>query len=163
MTGPNGRQPLLVMGRFAESTEADWTAKGAIPKPGSPNCLGLRRSGIVLPLADGTADIVARVAGREAKVCVTIRNMTEASRYFRTDVIAAFSCAGCNPGACHGSPQGKNGFRLSLRGYDPDLDLFTLTKENAGRRVDRLARKQSDSFERFRRDWPSGRGALWPE
>src|SRR6476660_9160950 len=58
---------------------------------------------------------------------------------FRRDVIAAFSRAGCNSGACHGSPQGKNGLRLSLRGGDPDLDFATLTKDQGGRRVDRLA------------------------
>jgi hypothetical protein len=56
---------------------------------------------------------------------------------FRTDVIAALSHVGCNSGACHGSPQGKNGFRLSLRGYDPSLDLHTLTRAEMGRRVDR--------------------------
>src|SRR5947209_3601708 len=56
---------------------------------------------------------------------------------FRTDVIAALSRAGCNQGACHGSPQGKSGFRLSLRGFDPDLDLGTLTLAELGRRVDR--------------------------
>src|SRR3954453_11005749 len=56
---------------------------------------------------------------------------------FRTDVVAALSRVGCNSGACHGSPQGKNGFRLSLRGQDPDLDYATLTKEIGGRRVNR--------------------------
>src|SRR5262249_43772541 len=58
---------------------------------------------------------------------------------FRRDVIAALSRAGCNSGACHGSPQGKNGFRLSLRGADADQDFATLTKEQGGRRVNRLA------------------------
>ena len=58
---------------------------------------------------------------------------------FRTDVIAALSRAGCNSGTCHGSPQGKNGFRLSLRGFDADLDYATLVREQGGRRVDRLA------------------------
>src|SRR5205807_4481153 len=62
---------------------------------------------------------------------------------FRTDVIAGLSRAGCNQGACHGSPQGKNGFRLSLRGYDPDLDLFTLTRGEHGRRIDRLRPENS--------------------
>src|SRR6478736_9316204 len=57
--------------------------------------------------------------------------------HFRTDVIAALSRVGCNSGACHGSPQGKNGFRLSLRGQDPDLDFATLTKELGGRRINR--------------------------
>lgn len=56
---------------------------------------------------------------------------------FRDHVIAALSHAGCNSGACHGSPQGKNGFRLSLRGFDPDLDLQTLTKEQGGRRINK--------------------------
>src|SRR5205823_11430692 len=56
---------------------------------------------------------------------------------FRTDVIAALSRAGCNQGACHGSPMGKNGFRLSLRGFDPDVDIITLTRGDLGRRVDR--------------------------
>jgi hypothetical protein len=62
---------------------------------------------------------------------------------FRTDVIAALSHAGCNSGACHGSPQGKNGFRLSLRGYDPDVDLASLTRADMGRRVDRLRPEDS--------------------
>jgi hypothetical protein len=64
---------------------------------------------------------------------------------FRTDVIAALSRAGCNQGSCHGSPQGKNGFRLSLRGHDPDLDLATLTRAEMGRRVD-LQRPEKSLF-----------------
>src|SRR5438045_682373 len=62
---------------------------------------------------------------------------------FRTDVIAALARAGCNQGTCHGSPQGKNGFRLSLRGHDADLDLFALTRGEMGRRVDRLRPENS--------------------
>jgi hypothetical protein len=57
---------------------------------------------------------------------------------FRRDVLPVLTRAGCNAGACHGTPTGKNGFRLSLRGYDPALDLFTLTREAAGRRIDRI-------------------------
>jgi hypothetical protein len=64
---------------------------------------------------------------------------------FRTDVIAALSRVGCNQGSCHGSPQGKNGFRLSLRGHDPDLDLATLTHDALGRRVD-LQRPENSLF-----------------
>ncbi len=62
---------------------------------------------------------------------------------FRTDVIAALSRAGCNQGSCHGSPQGKNNFRLSLRGYDADLDYSTIVREMAGRRVDRVSPERS--------------------
>ena len=42
---------------------------------------------------------------------------------------------GCNTGKCHGSASGKDGFRLSLFGYDPEGDHFRLTREMAGRRV----------------------------
>ena len=52
---------------------------------------------------------------------------------------AALGRGGCNQGACHGSPQGKGGFRLSLRGFDPELDYATLTREAFGRRTDVFA------------------------
>src|SRR5262249_39919111 len=42
---------------------------------------------------------------------------------------------GCNSGACHGAAGGKNGFRLSLRGYDPEFDFFAITRQARGRRV----------------------------
>src|SRR5258708_1002919 len=42
---------------------------------------------------------------------------------------------GCNSGACHGALAGKNGFKLTLRGYDPGADYDTLTRQAQGRRV----------------------------
>ena len=55
---------------------------------------------------------------------------------FREDVIPLLTRAGCNMGACHGKLAGQNGFRLSLRGYAPEIDHRWLTREFAGRRVD---------------------------
>ena len=46
-----------------------------------------------------------------------------------------FMQAGCNPGSCHGAARGKDGFRLSLFGYDPDGDHYRLTREINGRRI----------------------------
>ena len=48
---------------------------------------------------------------------------------FRNDVMAVLSKAGCNAGACHGNKNGKGGFKLSLRGQDPDLDYDALTRD----------------------------------
>ncbi len=42
---------------------------------------------------------------------------------------------GCSGGSCHGSPQGKAGFRLSLFGSDRELDRMSLTREFFGRRT----------------------------
>ena len=55
---------------------------------------------------------------------------------FERHVMGLVSKAGCNSGSCHGSFQGKNGFRLSLFGYEPAFDYAALTRDNFGRRVD---------------------------
>lgn len=56
---------------------------------------------------------------------------------FNRHVIPVLSKLGCNAGACHGMVQGKGGFRLSLFGYQPELDYERLMREFAGRRVNR--------------------------
>lgn len=62
---------------------------------------------------------------------------------FTREVIPILTKAGCNSGTCHGTPTGKNGFRLSLRGYDGALDIHTLTREMGGRRLDRIVPDRS--------------------
>src|SRR5688572_6911395 len=54
---------------------------------------------------------------------------------FSRDVVPALTRAGCNSGACHGSFQGRGGFRLSLLGFDPQADFDSLTREARGRRI----------------------------
>ncbi len=54
---------------------------------------------------------------------------------FRRDVMPVFFRAGCNAGTCHGSARGKDGFMLSLFGYDPAGDYRRLVEEMPGRRV----------------------------
>jgi hypothetical protein len=62
---------------------------------------------------------------------------------FRRDAMAVLSKAGCNAGACHGNATGKGGFKLSLRGQDPDLDWLALAREQGGRRVNLLQPENS--------------------
>src|SRR6266511_3005444 len=57
---------------------------------------------------------------------------------FRRDVMAVLSKTGCNLGGCHGNGQGKGGFKLSLRGQDPNLDWAAIVQDQGGRRVDLL-------------------------
>ena len=54
---------------------------------------------------------------------------------FVNDVVPLFTRLGCNQGSCHGKGAGQNGFRLSLRGYAPEMDHVSLTRELEGRRV----------------------------
>lgn len=54
---------------------------------------------------------------------------------FRNDVQPILTKYGCNSGACHGAAAGKNGFKLSLRGFDDETDYLALTRQAAARRV----------------------------
>src|SRR5713226_2657359 len=56
---------------------------------------------------------------------------------FRNEVMAVLSRAGCNQGVCHGNLNGKGGFKLSLRGFDPIFDFNSITRDALGRRTDR--------------------------
>ena len=62
---------------------------------------------------------------------------------FRRDVMPVFFRAGCNSGGCHGAASGKDGFRLSLFGYDPAGDYYRLTQQMVGRRIDVAVPEQS--------------------
>ncbi|MCC6585821.1 MAG: DUF1549 domain-containing protein [Bryobacterales bacterium] len=56
--------------------------------------------------------------------------------FFR-DVAPILNKAGCTSGPCHGAAKGKNGFKLSLRGYDPQFDYEALLYDLSGRRFNR--------------------------
>src|SRR5205807_9725345 len=62
---------------------------------------------------------------------------------FRNDVMAVVSKAGCNAGTCHGNKNGKGGFKLSLRGQDPDIDYLTLTRDSFALRANPWEPEQS--------------------
>ena len=55
---------------------------------------------------------------------------------FVQDVVPVLTKQGCAGGSCHGSPQGKGSFSLSLFGYDPTMDQRALTRDSFARRID---------------------------
>ena len=65
------------------------------------------------------------------------------SVFFRREVMAVVSKAGCNLGGCHGNGSGKGGLKLSLRGQDPDLDWLAMTHEQGGRRINPIQPENS--------------------
>jgi hypothetical protein len=56
---------------------------------------------------------------------------------FRNHVMPVLTKLGCNSGACHGAAAGQAGFKLTLRGYDPELDYNVLSRQALGRRVNK--------------------------
>ena len=71
---------------------------------------------------------------------------------FIRDVNPVLSKVGCNAGTCHGSKEGKNGFKLSLRGYDPIHGRARIRRRSRVTPRQRcLARRQPDAVEAHRR------------
>jgi len=93
-------------------------------------------SGRVLPRANGTTEIVATFGDKSIRAPVESRNVGEnLPLNFTNQIVPIFTKVGCNSGGCHGKLAGQNGFRLSLLGFEPDLDFTTLVKESRGRRL----------------------------
>lgn len=62
---------------------------------------------------------------------------------FLRDVSPILNKTGCTSGPCHGSAKGKNGFKLSLRGYDAGFDYESLLYDLSGRRFNRAEPERS--------------------
>ncbi|MDZ4850408.1 MAG: DUF1549 domain-containing protein [Pirellulaceae bacterium] len=82
----------------------------------------------------GKTKINVQIGSHRKTLVASIRSSEADSVDFVRDVAPVLSRLGCNSGTCHGAQAGKNGFKLSLRGYDPVYDIRALTDDLAGRR-----------------------------
>ena len=136
------RQRLVVTGED-DGRMVDLTRRVSF-RSTCPELVEVGEDGIVRPLADGEAEVVASLDGREARVRVLVSGMSEARPVtFERDVMPLLTRLGCNSGPCHGKQRGQNGFQLSLLGFDPTFDHNALAKEARGRRVFPAAPEQS--------------------
>lgn len=103
----------------------------------APAIAAVDARGNVSALGPGRAEItVLDGAGGTGRVEVIVGTRARpAAPSFRRDIEPVLTRLGCNQGSCHGKQAGQNGFRLSLRGYAPELDHFWITEELAGRRI----------------------------
>src|SRR5207237_229364 len=95
------------------------------------------------PLKAGQGLVTITAGGKTAKLPVTVKSVATPPISFVRDVQPILSKVGCNAGTCHGAAKGRNGFKLSLRGYDVDFDYHALVDDVAGRRVNRAAPDES--------------------
>src|SRR5262249_13203443 len=94
----------------------------------------------VAPLRDGRGRVAVAFTGLRAEAGVDVRRASSWNPVrFRNDVLPVLTKAGCNTGKCHGAASGKDGFRLSLFGYDPEGEHVRPTPEAIGRRIDLAA------------------------
>src|SRR5262249_55945620 len=136
LDGPRAVQQVVVAGKYADGTLRDLTAFADFT-PAAPDILDTT-GGFLRGKRNGNTQVTIQVGGQKAQVPVVVARFDEPRRVsFRQDVIAGLNVGGCNAGACHGTPSGKNGFRLSLRGFDPAQDYLQLTRDVWGRRTDK--------------------------
>ena len=115
LAGTRQRQQLVVTGFYADGAMQDLTRAATFAVANEANA-SLQGS-VVLPKANGETEIMVTVANQQVAVPVKISNQETPERVsFEYGALVALSKQGCNAGACHGSPSGKGGFRLSLRG-----------------------------------------------
>ncbi len=101
------------------------------------------REGYISPVKAGAARVVVAAGGQKAMLPVTVKSVAAPPVSFVREIMPVISRSGCNAGLCHGSAKGKNGFKLSLRGYDPEFDHAALVNDVSGRRFNRTDPAQS--------------------
>ncbi len=135
LRGVRAQQQLIVSGTFSADDIRDLTNLGVQYTSSNPAVVKIEGT-LAKPVADGTAQITATLGALKATADVTVKEMAMPSPVsFKNEMLAALTKAGCNMGACHGSPSGKGGFRLSLRAFDPTVDTLTLRSEFMQRRI----------------------------
>jgi hypothetical protein len=141
LAGLRSQQQIVVTGQFGDEVR-DVTHLAKFTSS-DPKVVALKGS-IAQPVGDGAAKIACRLGKQTVMIDVVVKGTTVPHPVsFKNEALAALSKAGCNAGACHGSPSGKGGFRLSLRAFDPPLDILTLRSEFFGRRTNSLKPSES--------------------
>lgn len=138
LRGQGARQQLMIEKRVDGSFVGPETDDAKFSSS-NPHVASVDEAGVVTAVADGRATLTARVEGRSLSTVIEVEHAS--AKYpvsFRNHVVPVLTKAGCNSGPCHGAAAGKNGFKLTLRGYDPEVDYLTLTRQAGARRVNRV-------------------------
>ncbi len=137
ISGSHYNQRLVVEGTFTDGHEEDVTAQ-AVLKSSDPKIAKIIND-YAIAQGDGKATISAIVKGHSASIPMSVEKFTLPAVWsFRNDVQPVLTKMGCNSGPCHGAAAGKNGFKLTLRGYDAETDYMTLTHQALARRTERI-------------------------
>jgi hypothetical protein len=142
LKNPFDYSQLLLTGVLDDGERIDVTRMAALSYP--TQLVKVSPTGQVRPLADGPGELKAALDGKTVSLPLKVSGQKARHEVsFVREIMPALSRIGCNAGTCHGSAKGKNGFALSLRGYDPVFDHRSLTDDVWGRRFNRAAADRS--------------------
>ncbi len=125
---------LVVNGWVSGADAQDLTRK--VSYSGGDDLIEISETGMVRPKKNGMGTLRIDYEDQHLEVSVSVSGLDEPfhADYIK-DVMPVISALGCNAGTCHGAKDGKNGFKLSLRGYDPIYDVRAFADDHAGRRI----------------------------
>ena len=132
---------VLVTGITTDGQRIDLTGKASLTTA-APN-FSVGTDGYLTPVSGGEGKLLVEAGGLKTEIPVRVTATDAMPIDFIRDVNPLLSKIGCNQGTCHGSANGKNGFKLSLRGYDALYDYRALVDDISGRRFNRSEPSQS--------------------
>jgi hypothetical protein len=133
--GRDELQQLVVTGHYANGGVRDLTSS-VVYLAADQQVAQVDETGLLTSISDGSTTVSAKYEGKSVLIRVTVTDAERPQRInFTNDIVPIFSKLGCNAGACHGKSSGQNGFKLSLLGFEPQVDYDALSRESRGRRV----------------------------
>ncbi len=135
LAGPGSRQRLLITLTDSHSREVDRTLDCTL-RSSAPSVARIDDASVVAA-GPGRAQIEASCEGVRTAVAVMVGERAAGAMEvdFARDLLSIFTTKGCNGSACHGSPPGQAGFKLSLYGADPVADHRMIVTQHDGRRI----------------------------
>ncbi|MBK8094581.1 MAG: DUF1553 domain-containing protein [Verrucomicrobiaceae bacterium] len=140
---PTEYAQLIITATMSDGTRADITRMAQLTSTNAA-ALSVDARGMIRPGKDGSGQVSIAFMGQSTSVPVSVSGMSLSLKpdYVR-DIMPIASKLGCNQGTCHGAKEGKAGFKLSLRGYDPIYDVLAFTDELGSRRANAASPEHS--------------------
>lgn len=134
LSGKYEAAQMVISARLATGDTADVTRIAKLSIVG--DVADVTPGGQVRALKNGAGSLQIEVGGKSASVPIAVADIADVQPVdFIRDVNPVMTKLGCNAGTCHGAKDGKFGFKLSLRGYDPIFDIRALKDDLAARRL----------------------------
>jgi hypothetical protein len=128
------RQTITVQALFADGVTRDVTAEATITVT-DKNLIKLEGTTLT-PTADGETTVSVVFGGKTLSLPAVVKDSTVTPELsFKLDIMPIFMKTNCNTGSCHGAASGRDGFRLSLFGFDHVGDYQRVTREIGNRRI----------------------------
>lgn len=142
LSGPFDYRQILITGKSTDGQTVDLTRIAKVIS--KPEFVSVGKNRLISNSGNGIGEIKFAVLEKEVSLPVSSVNFEVPKKPdFIQDVQPVLSRLGCNAGTCHGSKDGKGGFKLSLRGYDAIYDYRGFTDDLSARRINRVAPDQS--------------------